>query len=68
MATLESCGRVKRTAARILGISLKTLYNRLEAYAAKDKAREAEETGPMPLAEPGSLPRSDDPADHWRRH
>lgn len=68
MATLESCGRVKRTAARILGISLKTLYNRLEAYAAKDRAREAEETGPMPLAEPGSLPRGDDPADHWRRH
>ncbi|HEY2929157.1 sigma-54-dependent transcriptional regulator [Piscinibacter sp.] len=40
MATLEQCGRVKRTAARILGISLKTLYNRLEAYAATDKARE----------------------------
>jgi DNA-binding NtrC family response regulator len=51
MATLESCGRVKRTAARILGISLKTLYNRLEAYAVKDRAREAEESGPMPLVE-----------------
>jgi two-component system response regulator AtoC len=40
MATLEQCGQVKRTAARILGISLKTLYNRLEAYAAKDKVRD----------------------------
>jgi DNA-binding NtrC family response regulator len=39
MATLEQCGNVKRTAARILGISLKTLYNRLDAYAAADKAR-----------------------------
>jgi two-component system response regulator AtoC len=39
MATLEQCGQVKRTAARILGISLKTLYNRLDAYAAGDKAR-----------------------------
>ena len=33
MATLASCGNVKRRAAEILGISLKTLYNRLEAYA-----------------------------------
>ena len=32
-ATLNSCGNVKRRAAEILGISLKTLYNRLEAYA-----------------------------------
>jgi DNA-binding NtrC family response regulator len=56
MATLESCGRVKRTAARILGISLKTLYNRLEAYAAKDRARELEESGPMPLVEEHEIP------------
>jgi DNA-binding NtrC family response regulator len=70
MATLESCGRVKRTAARILGISLKTLYNRLEAYAAKDRARELEETGPMPLVEDDEIP-TDDPADrdgHLGRH
>jgi len=40
MATLEQCGNVKRTAARILGISLKTLYNRLEVYAVSAKARE----------------------------
>jgi DNA-binding NtrC family response regulator len=32
-ATLASCGNVKRRAAEVLGISLKTLYNRLEAYA-----------------------------------
>lgn len=47
MATLARCNNVKRRTAEILGISLKTLYNRLEAYAAKDKAgagqRRAEE-------------------------
>jgi len=71
MATLESCGRVKRTAARILGISLKTLYNRLEAYAAKDRARELEETGPMPLVEEheiaGTTGRGTPPG-QFRRH
>jgi hypothetical protein len=51
-----------------LGISLKTLYNRLEAYAAKDRAREAEETGPMPIAEAREHAASaEDPSDHWRR-
>jgi DNA-binding NtrC family response regulator len=48
MATLSRCNNVKKRAAEILGISLKTLYNRLEAYAQKDKAeaeqRAAEET------------------------
>ena len=33
-ATLEMCGGVKKRAADILGISLKTLYNRLEEYGA----------------------------------
>ncbi len=32
-ATLEQCGGVKKHAAEVLGISLKTLYNRLEEYA-----------------------------------
>jgi DNA-binding NtrC family response regulator len=34
LATLKQCGGVKKTAAEMLGISLKTLYNRLEEYAA----------------------------------
>ncbi len=37
-ATLEQCSGVKKHAAEILGISLKTLYNRLEDYAAKGEA------------------------------
>lgn len=32
LATLKQCGGVKKTAAEVLGISLKTLYNRLEEY------------------------------------
>ncbi len=34
LATLAACKNVKRKTADILGISLKTLYNRLEHYAA----------------------------------
>ncbi|KAG0165052.1 hypothetical protein DFQ30_009023 [Apophysomyces sp. BC1015] len=37
LATLEQCGGVKTRAAEILGISLKTLYNRLVGYG--DDAR-----------------------------
>jgi two-component system response regulator AtoC len=52
LATLAQCGHVKRKAAEILGVSLKTLYNRLEVYngrsAADDEGSEegiaAEET------------------------
>ena len=36
MATLAYCGHVKRKAAEILGVSLKTLYNRLETYNGRD--------------------------------
>lgn len=43
IATLEQCGGVKKRAAEILGVSLKTLYNRLEEYNAA--AREAEAEG-----------------------
>ena len=32
MATLEQCGGNKQRAAQVLGVSLKTLYNRLNAY------------------------------------
>ena len=35
LATLAQCGQVKRKAADILGVSLKTLYNRLEAYSGR---------------------------------
>ncbi|MBV9912018.1 MAG: hypothetical protein JOZ93_05545, partial [Sinobacteraceae bacterium] len=37
MATLAYCGHVKRKAAEILGVSLKTLYNRLETYNGKEE-------------------------------
>ncbi|TEA77111.1 sigma-54-dependent transcriptional regulator [Allopusillimonas ginsengisoli] len=36
LATLKQCGGVKKTAAKMLGISLKTLYNRLEEYGESD--------------------------------
>ncbi|GAA4327966.1 sigma-54 dependent transcriptional regulator [Pigmentiphaga soli] len=39
-ATLEHCGGVKKHAAEVLGISLKTLYNRLEEYSASDASAE----------------------------
>jgi DNA-binding NtrC family response regulator len=34
-ATLAECGNVRRKAADMLGISLKTLYNRLAQYKAE---------------------------------
>ncbi len=37
MATLAHCGNVKKRAAEVLGISLKTLYNRLEAYSQRER-------------------------------
>ena len=36
LATLENCAGIKRKAAEILGISLKTLYNRLHLYQATE--------------------------------
>ena len=35
LATLERCGGVRKHAAEMLGISLKTLYNKLVAYRAQ---------------------------------
>jgi two-component system, NtrC family, response regulator AtoC len=40
-ATLERCGGAKEKAADILGISLKTLYNRLKDYGASDSSVES---------------------------
>jgi len=42
-ATLESCGGVKKRAADILGISLKTLYNRLEEYGPGESMRKSDD-------------------------
>jgi len=38
MATLEQCSGTKEKAAEMLGISLKTLYNRLREYESEDSA------------------------------
>jgi DNA-binding NtrC family response regulator len=38
MATLEECGGKKEKAANILGVSMKTLYNRLRDYHARSQA------------------------------
>jgi DNA-binding NtrC family response regulator len=38
LATLRSCGGKKDMAAKVLGISLKTLYNRLNLYRAQGQA------------------------------
>jgi DNA-binding NtrC family response regulator len=37
LATLKQCGGAKKAAAQMLGISLKTLYSRLEEYSAEDE-------------------------------
>ncbi len=41
LATLKQCGGVKKAAAEMLGISLKTLYNRLEEYGASGDVDES---------------------------
>jgi two-component system response regulator AtoC len=48
LATLAQCGQVKRKAADILGVSLKTLYNRLEVY--NGRAALDSEAGESPQA------------------
>ncbi|MNL23858.1 acetoacetate metabolism regulatory protein AtoC [compost metagenome] len=45
LATLERCNGVKKQAALMLGISPKTLYNRLEEYAAAGIVLPGEDAG-----------------------
>ena len=45
MATLAYCGHVKRKAAEVLGVSLKTLYNRLKEYSADELQEPVEAAG-----------------------
>jgi DNA-binding NtrC family response regulator len=49
LATFVSCGRNKERTAAVLGVSLKTLYNRLKEFA--DESPDGE---PAALSRPGS--------------
>jgi two-component system, NtrC family, response regulator AtoC len=63
MATLAYCGQVKRKAAQILGVSLKTLYNRLESYNGKESlAGEEEPYGASPNDGTHEVQHGTDPA------
>jgi len=42
LATLQQCGGVKEKAAQMLGVSLKTLYNRLREYDSQREAASAD--------------------------
>jgi DNA-binding NtrC family response regulator len=44
LGTLKYCGGDKRRAAKALGVSLKTLYNRLSVYGGDEGAEEESET------------------------
>lgn len=55
-ATLKLCDGVKKRAAAILGISLKTLYNRLEEYGMPDRSIEDEDIAAIPVLKEKSLP------------
>ena len=59
LATLAQCGHVKRKAADILGVSLKTLYNRLEVYNGRNggESEVAAETAEPDAARPAAAQR-----------
>jgi DNA-binding NtrC family response regulator len=48
LATLEHCDRDKKKAAEVLGISLKTLYNRLNEYGARRGTADFTSAAPRP--------------------
>jgi DNA-binding NtrC family response regulator len=56
-ATLAECGNVKRKAAETLGISLKTLYNRLAVYQGKKPGEMRADEDAEDRAEDATLPR-----------
>ncbi|MGC1459416.1 MAG: sigma-54 dependent transcriptional regulator [Steroidobacteraceae bacterium] len=58
LATLAQCGHVKRKAADILGVSLKTLYNRLEVYNGRGGAGSAGELAPGDVTAEPDVTRS----------
>jgi DNA-binding NtrC family response regulator len=60
MATLESCGGVRERTAEILGISLKTLYNRLREYG--QSAEAASVSSSLPSSVSTVLPTATQPA------
>src|SRR5580704_12049566 len=63
LATLAYCGQVKRKAAQILGVSLKTLYNRLEAYNGRESlAGEEEALEALPSEGTRDVAHGTDPA------
>jgi two-component system response regulator AtoC len=68
LATLEQCGGVKKVAAQLLGVSLKTLYNRLEEYRAQGIIPR---TRPAPASREAAREqpkREAPPAAPWRHH
>jgi DNA-binding NtrC family response regulator len=67
-ATLAECGNVRRRAAETLGISLKTLYNRLLVYhGRKVHADNLEDQDYLDVRTPGSLPHDASPPGEHNR-
>jgi DNA-binding NtrC family response regulator len=56
-ATLEQCGGRREKAAELLGVSMKTLYNRLREYQTEEAAEDARAGSERELAPAGSQRR-----------